>query len=294
MTDPPRPSLGYEGLAITTPSATIIEIAIDDIDVPQEMRTIDDDTVQRIIESISEIGLQAQGVITVEWNPAGSPRRASLVAGRHRLEAFRLMGWSTVPAAIFDGSANEAELWRISENLDRKELTALERADQIKRWIQLRNEKGAQLAQVSGGRGHRGGISAAATDLGIDRRNIQRSLQIAGLSDEAKTVATRLGLARHQGALIKAAGAGGPVEQIKSLQASARRRQPPSPELVARREKETAAWWQHATDWSNCAAESLYEWLGEDRVRKLLEMIDNIGGAGWVLFMAKLRSLLEE
>jgi ParB-like chromosome segregation protein Spo0J len=258
------------------------------------MRTIDQDTVQRIIESISEIGLQAQGVITVEWNPAGSPRRASLVAGRHRLEAFRLLGWSTVPAAIFDGSANEAELWWISENLHRKELTALERADQIDRWIQLRDEKGAQLAQVSGGRGHRGGISAAATELGVDRRSIQRSLQIAGLSNEAKTVATRLGLAAHQGALIKAVGAGGPVEQIKSLQASARRRQPPSPERVARRGKEAAARRQHMTDWTDCAAQTLYEWLEEDRVRKLLEMIDNIGGAGEVLVIAKLRSLLQE
>jgi len=77
MTDPPRPtgSLGYDGTAINTPRAKIVEIAIDDVDVPEEMRTIDEDTVQRIIESIAEIGLQAQGVITVEWNPAGSPRR---------------------------------------------------------------------------------------------------------------------------------------------------------------------------------------------------------------------------
>jgi ParB family transcriptional regulator, chromosome partitioning protein len=113
MTDPPRPtgSLGYEGTDITTPRAMIIEIAIDDIDVPEKMRSIDEDTVQRIIESINEIGLQVQG----EWNPAGSPRRASLVAGRHRLEAFRLLGWSTVPAAIFDGSANEAELEKPAE-----------------------------------------------------------------------------------------------------------------------------------------------------------------------------------
>ena len=129
----PRPTgdLDDEGLAITTPAAKIVEIAIDDIDVPEMMRPIDEETVERIVDSIRAIGIQAQGVISIEWNPSDSARRASLVAGCHRLEAFRRLGWAMVPAAIFDGTSAEAELWRIGENLCRKELSALERAEQI-------------------------------------------------------------------------------------------------------------------------------------------------------------------
>ena len=53
-----------------------------------------------------------------------------------------------VPAVIFDGTAAEAELWRIGENLMRKELTDLERAEQIARRIGLTEEQ-KQTAQVA-------------------------------------------------------------------------------------------------------------------------------------------------
>lgn len=46
-----------------------------------------------------------------------------------------------VPAVVFDGTAAEAELWRIGENLMRKELTDLERAEQIARRIGLTEEQ---------------------------------------------------------------------------------------------------------------------------------------------------------
>jgi hypothetical protein len=53
-----------------------------------------------------------------------------------------------VPAVVFDGTAAEAELWRIGENLMRKELTDLERAEQIARRISLTAEQ-KQTAQVA-------------------------------------------------------------------------------------------------------------------------------------------------
>ncbi len=258
-----------------TPEALILEIGIDEIVVPQGMRPTDEGTVSRIVESITEIGLQAQGIVTVEWAPVGSAQPAILVSGRHRLEAFRRLGWRTVPCAVFDGPADEAELWRISENLHRKELTALERADAIARWMRLRAEKDAQGAQVSGGRGHRGGISAAADELGIDRRAIQRGLQVAGLSDDAKTIATRLGLADNAWALRAAAHAGSPAAQIESLQAAAvKRDRQSSPELAARRRAKANQIWLRQSDWVNCAAVSLHEWLGVERVREFLRMVD--------------------
>jgi ParB-like chromosome segregation protein Spo0J len=274
----PRPtgSLRWEGLSTTTPDASVFEIAIDDVFVPSEMRAIDEDAITRIVESIQEIGLQAQGVITVEWNPPGGKHRATLFAGRHRLEAFRRLGWEMIPTVVFDGSAAEAERWRIAENLCRKELTALERAEHLARWLQLRAEKPAHLAQVSGGRGHKGGISAAAEELGVDRRTVQRGVKVSGLSDEAKTVAVRLGLADNQMALTSAAGAGGAAEQIRSLHDTARRIESrrKTPEQIAAIHRENRQFSQRQTDWVDCASQSLFEWLGAARTRQFLDMID--------------------
>jgi ParB-like chromosome segregation protein Spo0J len=261
-----------------TPEAQIIEIGIDDIHVPADMRAVDDVVVERLVESIEAIGLQAQGLLSVRWAPLGSAQRTILIAGRHRLEAFRRLGWSVVPAALFDGSEEEAELWRIAENLCRSELSALERADQIARWMSIRKEKGAQVAQVSGGRGNRGGLSAAAVELGIGRHTIQRGLHVAGLAKEAKIAASRLGLDDNWSALTKAAEAGGPAAQVESLEVTARRKEAseryPESEAYAERRAASKQKWRIQADWVSCAAESLNEWLGPERVRELLGTID--------------------
>lgn len=84
-----------------------------------------------------------------------------------------------------------------AENLHRAELTALERDEQIARWIVLSDEKEKKLAQAApekGGRGKRGGVRAASRKLGIDRDDARRAKKVAGLSDEAKAAAREAGL----------------------------------------------------------------------------------------------------
>jgi len=65
----------------------------------------------------------------------------------------------------------KARRWEISENLHRAELTKFERDELAAEWISFtgNTEKPAQLAQVSGGRGNEGGLSAATRELGIER-----------------------------------------------------------------------------------------------------------------------------
>ena len=90
-----------------------------------------------------------------------------------------------VPAVVFDGTAAEAELWRIGENLMRKELTDLERAEQIARRIGLTEEQKqtAQVAPPDANRYHKRGIRQAARELGIERRTIQRSIPSRGAQE---------------------------------------------------------------------------------------------------------------
>ena len=57
MTRPNRPlptrQLGYEGTRTVTPDAKIVEIAIEDIDIPEGMRVTDPQAVEQIAESIT-------------------------------------------------------------------------------------------------------------------------------------------------------------------------------------------------------------------------------------------------
>jgi ParB-like chromosome segregation protein Spo0J len=302
MTAKPRRTglLGHSS-SPATPQAKIIEIAPDDIVIPDDMRPVDEETVAQLTDSIDQIGLQAQGIVTIKWNPIDSTKRATLITGRQRLEAFRRKGWEMIPAVVFDGTAAEAELWRIYENLARKELTSLERSERIARAVTLVDEKrrSAQVAQSQ--HPNDKAISATSRALGIDRRRVQRSLRIAGLSDEAKTVATDLGLADNQRVLSNtAASAVTPEEQVDFLKQTAARLKLRPPRERSEQEK-PAIENAKATSIENSrrlreqthrAATFLLERLGEPDARELLEMVDNIGPLGLAAVMDRLRLLL--
>ena len=89
MTAKPRRTglLGHSS-SPATPQAKIIEIAPDDIVIPDDMRPVDEETVAQLIDSIDQIGLQAQGIVTIRWNPIDSAKRATLIAGRQRLASL--------------------------------------------------------------------------------------------------------------------------------------------------------------------------------------------------------------
>ena len=55
------------------------------------------------------------------------------MAGYHRLEACRELGWTSIPAVIVEFDDLHAEIAEIDENLVRNELTALERSEQFRR-----------------------------------------------------------------------------------------------------------------------------------------------------------------
>jgi hypothetical protein len=93
---------------------------------------------------------------------------------------------------------------------------------------------------------------------------------------------------------LKAAGAGAPAAQIESLHSTATGLQPLPPERIEQRKAAVADAWRKQTVWTDCAARSLLEWLGEQRARELVQMINNIGfgdsGSIWVF--DRLRALL--
>jgi hypothetical protein len=141
---------------------------------------------------------------------------------------------------IADFDDIEAQLWRISENLHRNELGALERAEQIAEFARLAQEKADAATDGQGAQARCEGISAqveqkmprgrpeggdsfAARDLGITRQEVQRSKVIAALPAEVKARAADLGFDDNQSALLEAAKAPTPEAQVEALERRAER-----------------------------------------------------------------------
>jgi ParB/RepB/Spo0J family partition protein len=169
---------------------------ITDIVVPDARREVDPAVVKRLADSIDGVGLRHPITVRKKGN------QYILVAGRHRMEACKKLGREHVLSTIVSMTNAEARMWEIAENLHRAELTVLERREQIAEWMKL---KGAQVGQVSGGRGNKGGISAAAEQLGVTRQEAQRSVQIASITPEAKEAARDAGIDDNQSKLLEVA-----------------------------------------------------------------------------------------
>lgn len=101
-------------------------IPIDRINDTDRLRPVDDAWVAALAESIRDHGLEQP--IVVRPNPLSAGDRFILVAGCHRLAAYRLLGLAEIPAVVRALTVDEARLVEIDENLMRRELDPLDRA----------------------------------------------------------------------------------------------------------------------------------------------------------------------
>ena len=190
-------------------------------------RELREEQVSSLMQSITKIGLKTP--ITVR-QPIGEDD-VYLVAGRHRLEAYRRLGKEEIEAFVLESDDEDtARLWEIAENLHRADLTALQRYEHVAEWIRLTEKTAApdklsQVATVSkGGRGNEIGIRAAARELGIDKDAAHRAVKVDGLTDEAKEVAKEAGLDNNRSALLEAAKSE-PEQQADKLREIARQKE---------------------------------------------------------------------
>ena len=183
-----------------------------DIHIGERQRRLDDEAVQRLMASMAEIGLRTPitvRVVPFAVMPDGEEMEdaLSLVAGAHRLEAAKRLGWEKIDCIVVDDSDVEAQMWEIAENLHRAELTALERSEHIARWIKLeeeRQEVSSHVATKPAGR-PAGGVRAAARELHVDKDDAHRAMKVAGLTEGAKEAAREMGLDDNRKALLRAA-----------------------------------------------------------------------------------------
>jgi len=163
-----------------------MRLRLQDVVVNDRKRSLDDAKVRELAESISSLGL---------LNPITISPDGLLLAGRHRLEAVRLLGKKTIEARVIDLDKLRAEMVEIDENLVRNELTALERGEHLQRRRTIYQDIHPETVRPKGGRRPRNVAwpapfpEDAAATVGMRPRSIREDLQIAeGICQDARDI----------------------------------------------------------------------------------------------------------
>jgi len=202
------------------PHPAIQAVDIDSVTMLPGRRCPDAAAVAVLAASIQRLGLRTP--IWVRHHPNrpsdGADDSILLIAGAHRLAAAKSLGWRKIDAVFVNDDLVNDELWEIAENLHRAELSALERDEQIARWVDL-TAMGVSdnLSETPAKGGRPGAAAAAARDLRVNERDVQRAVKVAAIAPEAKQAARDVGLADNRSALLAVAKAETPKAQVAAV-----------------------------------------------------------------------------
>ena len=98
------------------------QIPVETIRIGERMRQLDEQKVLELMTSYEEVGI---------INPISVDQELHLIAGAHRLEAAKNLGWETIEAKVFDDEDLQRELIEIDENLIRNELCYISASEHI-------------------------------------------------------------------------------------------------------------------------------------------------------------------
>ena len=217
-----------------------MRIKISDIKINPGRREAEPRAVEELAKSISAVGLM---------NPVTLDQNNTLIAGLHRLEAAKLLGWTEIECTAMGMDDVQAELAEIDENIVRTRLNRQELCEQL-----LRRKEIYETLHPETRHGMRNGQTAKNANLatletksfaedtaektGMSKRAVSRLLQIANnLTGDARRIVeahnmtqdTALKLSRLQhdeqveAASMLAAGTMESVEQYQEYQRERRR-----------------------------------------------------------------------
>lgn len=142
-----------------------------------ETKIINSELVEKLAESIEIVGLLNPIVLTPDFN---------LVAGRHRIEAYKIIGCNEIPASFITLDEMHQRIATIDENLIRKVLTKLEEAEQLSErkkiyetlFPETRRGMAGALAKHNGATDKMSFAADVASKTGQTERNVNRKIAI--------------------------------------------------------------------------------------------------------------------
>lgn len=163
----------------------VVTVSLDKIRIADRLRAVDPDWVAALARSMAVNGLQHP----VEIAKPDRKGQAELIAGAHRIEAARSLGWTEIAAIVFTGGKLQRRLREIDENLYRRELSALDRAAHLAERKRIYETLFPQTRK--GAQGGRGGLrnetdklsfsKSTAEKLGLSEKSIERAVRRYGL-----------------------------------------------------------------------------------------------------------------
>ena len=168
-----------------------MRIKISKIKVNPGRREVTPKAIEEMAQSIAAVGL---------LNPVTLDQNNTLVAGLHRLEAAKLLGWTEIECTVSCMDGLQAELAEIDENIVRTRLTRQELGEQL-----LRRKDIYEMLPPETRQGMRNGQTAKNANLasfetksfaqdtaektGMSKRAVSRFIQIANnLTPDAKQI----------------------------------------------------------------------------------------------------------
>lgn len=286
----------------------MMELEIADVQVGNRKRKLNESKIQSLAESFSSIG-QLQPITVVRKN--GSYK---LIAGLHRLEAAKSIGWQSIQATEFEGDEVAVELAEIDENLMRNDLTVLEQGEHLARRQELVGRKVGRPENNGDIMSPLKTQEEIATEIGLTERSAQRRMQAArNITPEVKDTIRNTEIANSTTQLLELArlapekqvevaksitdGAVSIADALKSINKEKRERMH---EEKRTRELPTGKYaviyadppWRYDNSGFNEAADNQYPTMPLDEICEL--PISNLADETTVLFLWATNPLLPE
>ena len=183
-----------------------MQMKISEIKINPGRRDTQQRNVEELARSIAAVGLM---------NPITVTQDNTLIAGLHRLEAVKLLGWTEIECTVSDADGLQAELAEIDENFVRAGLSHRELGDLL-----LRRKELYEAIHPETRQGQRNGQTAknenfslletksfsqdTADKLGVSKRTVEQLVQTAcDLTPEAKKTIRDAGDKITKGAALK-------------------------------------------------------------------------------------------
>lgn len=175
-------------LSTLTAGSPVFLARVATIDATGRLRPVDEAHAQLIAASMNESGLIQPVVVRTDSTGNG----LKLVVGGHRLRGADILSWDEIPAILIEATDDEARQIEIDENLARKELTVLERAEFLaerKRVYETLHPETAhgkakkpktEKAKVANLATFSRFSKDAANSTGLGERTIRRAVELAG------------------------------------------------------------------------------------------------------------------
>lgn len=157
----------------------IDQVAVADVDASGRLRPVSEAATQSLIQSITELGVM-KDAIHVRKRKDG---RMVLIAGAHRLEAAKRLGWEVIPAKVWTEVTDDwARLMEVDDNIAGAELNPLDTAVFLATRKAIYEKLHPETRRgVAGGLARQGLASdmmsfaeATAEKFGLSKRHVER------------------------------------------------------------------------------------------------------------------------